>query len=89
MDDVFGQHSILYIILIGFFAGLLARAIMPGRQGYGFIVTTLLGIGGAVLATYAGQALELYQPGQRARFLGAVVGALVLLVIANLVRRRD
>lgn len=88
MDGIFGSQSILYIILIGFIAGLVARALMPGRQSFGLIMTTLLGVGGAVVATYAGQALKLYQPGQTARFIGAVVGALVLLVIASLIQRR-
>jgi uncharacterized membrane protein YeaQ/YmgE (transglycosylase-associated protein family) len=90
MHGVFGSQSILYIILIGFLAGLLARAVMPGRQKLGFIMTTLLGVGGAVLATYGGQALELYPPGQSARFAGAVIGAIVLLAIVELIpRRRD
>ena len=88
MDGVFGSQSIVYIIIIGFIAGLVARAVMPGRQKLGFILTTLLGIGGAVGATFAGQALKLYQPGQSARFLGAVVGAIVLLAIAGAIQRR-
>jgi uncharacterized membrane protein YeaQ/YmgE (transglycosylase-associated protein family) len=88
MDGVFGSHSILYIILVGFVAGLLARMVMPGRQRLGFILTTLLGVAGAVVATYGGQALELYPPGQTARFVGAVIGAIVLLAIASLIPRR-
>jgi uncharacterized membrane protein YeaQ/YmgE (transglycosylase-associated protein family) len=88
MDGIFGSQSILYIILIGFIAGLVARALMPGRQSFGLIMTTLLGVGGAVVATYGGQALKLYPPGQTARFIGAVVGALVLLVIGSLIQRR-
>ena len=88
MDGLFGSHSILYIILIGFLAGLVARALLPGKQSLGIIMTTLLGIGGAVVATYAGQALDLYQPGQTARFIGAVVGALVLLAVAEFFLKR-
>jgi uncharacterized membrane protein YeaQ/YmgE (transglycosylase-associated protein family) len=88
MHGVFGSQSILYIILIGFIAGLVARAVMPGRQALGFIMTTLLGIAGAVLATYGGQALELYPPGQTARFVGAVIGAIVLLAIVGFIQRR-
>lgn len=88
MDGVFGSQSILYIILVGFIAGLVARALMPGRQRLGFVLTTLLGVGGAVVATYGGQALELYPPGQTARFVGAVIGAIVLLAIVGLIPRR-
>lgn len=88
MDGLFGSHSILYIILIGFLAGLVARALLPGRQRLGFILTTLLGVGGALLATYGGQALELYPRGQSARFIGAVIGAVVLLALVGLVQRR-
>lgn len=88
MDGLFGSQSILYIILIGFIAGLLARALMPGRQKLGIIMTTVLGVAGAVLATYGGQALKLYQPGQNARFIGAVVGAVVLLAIFGFIQKR-
>ena len=88
MDGLFGSDSILYIILIGFIAGLVARALMPGKQWFGIVMTTLLGIGGALLATYGGQALKLYQPGQTARFVGAVIGAVVLLAIFGFVQKR-
>lgn len=73
--------SIIWTILIGFIAGLLARAIKPGKDAMGWIMTTLLGIGGSLLATYGGQALGLYQPGEVAGFIGAVIGAIILLVI--------
>ena len=88
MDGLFGSGSILYIILIGFIAGLVARALMPGRQRLGIIMTTLLGIGGAVVATYGGQALGLYGRGEAARFVGAVIGAIVLLAVAEFVKKR-
>lgn len=80
--------AILGTILIGFFAGLIARAIKPGNDAMGWIMTILLGIGGSFLATYGGQALGLYQPGQPAGFIGAVVGAIVLLVIWGLVSKK-
>ena len=80
--------AILGTILIGFFAGLIARAIKPGNDAMGWIMTFLLGIGGSFLATYGGQALGLYQPGQPAGFIGAVVGAIVLLVIWGLVSKK-
>lgn len=80
--------TILGTILIGFLAGLLARAIKPGRDAMGWIMTILLGIGGSVLATYGGKALGIYEPGQPAGFIGAVVGAIILLVIWGLFSKK-
>lgn len=73
--------AILGVILIGLCAGLLARFIKPGKNPMGWIMTILLGIAGSLLATYGGQALGLYQPGEAAGFIGAVIGAVILLVI--------
>lgn len=73
--------SIIGTILIGFLVGLVARFLMPGKDPAGFIVTTLLGIVGAIVATYLGQALGLYLPGQPAGFIGAVIGAIILLAL--------
>jgi uncharacterized membrane protein YeaQ/YmgE (transglycosylase-associated protein family) len=73
--------NLLGTILIGLVAGLIARAIKPGNDAMGWIMTILLGIGGSLLATWGGKALGLYQPGQPAGFIGAVVGAVILLVI--------
>ncbi|MGH8461283.1 MAG: GlsB/YeaQ/YmgE family stress response membrane protein [Stenotrophobium sp.] len=80
---------IIGTILIGFFAGLLAKWLHPGKENMGFILTVLLGIGGSLVATYAGQALGLYQPGQGAGFIGAVVGAILLLVIYGFVVKKN
>jgi uncharacterized membrane protein YeaQ/YmgE (transglycosylase-associated protein family) len=71
----------LWTIIIGFLAGVVAKFLMPGSQRGGFIVTTLLGIVGAVVATYAGQAIGWYAPGDGAGFVGAVVGAVILLAV--------
>ena len=76
----------LWLILIGFFAGLLARAIKPGRDDMGIILTTVLGIAGALLAGFIGRALGWYEPDETAGFIGAVVGSLVVLLIVGLVR---
>lgn len=76
-------------IIIGFIAGLIARFLHPGRDPGGFIVTTLLGIVGAMLATYLGQAIGWYQAGEGAGFIGAVVGAILLLVLYNAFARRN
>jgi uncharacterized membrane protein YeaQ/YmgE (transglycosylase-associated protein family) len=78
---------ILWTLIIGFVAGVVAKLIMPGRDPGGFIITTLLGIAGAFLATYLGQMLGWYQTGQAAGFIGAVVGALVLLAVYHAFRR--
>lgn len=78
---------ILWMLLIGFFVGLLARALHPGNDKMGIFMTSLLGIAGSVVATYGGQALNFYRPGQSAGFIGATVGAIVLLVAGNVIRR--
>jgi uncharacterized membrane protein YeaQ/YmgE (transglycosylase-associated protein family) len=69
----------IWTLIIGLVVGLVARAVMPGRQALGIILTMVLGIAGAFVATYGGQMLGLYQPGEPAGFIGAVVGAVVLL----------
>ena len=78
---------ILYIILIGLVIGLIARFITPGPNPRGIIVTIVIGIVGAVIATYGGQALGLYEVGQPAGFIGSVLGAVVLLVLLRLFGR--
>jgi uncharacterized membrane protein YeaQ/YmgE (transglycosylase-associated protein family) len=80
--------SIIWAIIIGFIVGLVAKFLMPGRDPGGFIVTTLLGIVGALVATFLGQAMGIYAAGQSAGFIGAVIGAVVVLFIYNLVRGR-
>ncbi|OUM00971.1 GlsB/YeaQ/YmgE family stress response membrane protein [Variovorax sp. JS1663] len=80
--------SIVWTILIGFVAGLVARAIKPGDDSAGFIVTTLIGIAGSLIATYVGQAMGWYTAGQGAGFIASVVGAIVLLFIWGLIRRK-
>jgi uncharacterized membrane protein YeaQ/YmgE (transglycosylase-associated protein family) len=71
---------ILGIILIGLVVGILARIVTPGPNPRGIIVTIVIGIVGAVIATYGGQALGLYEPGQPAGFVGSVIGAMVLII---------
>ena len=72
--------GIIWTIIIGFVAGVIAKFIMPGdNEPSGFILTTILGIVGAFVATFLGQALGWYQPGQGAGLIGAVVGALIVL----------
>jgi uncharacterized membrane protein YeaQ/YmgE (transglycosylase-associated protein family) len=81
--------SILWTIIIGFIAGVIAKFIMPGdNEPAGFILTTILGIVGAFVATFLGQALGWYQPGEGAGLIGAVVGAIIVLLVYGLVAGR-
>ncbi|MBN8440811.1 MAG: GlsB/YeaQ/YmgE family stress response membrane protein [Thauera sp.] len=73
--------SIIGTIFIGLIVGLVARLLHPGKDGLGLIMTALLGIAGAMVATYGGQMIGIYQAGQPAGFVGAVVGAFVILFI--------
>jgi uncharacterized membrane protein YeaQ/YmgE (transglycosylase-associated protein family) len=79
--------GIIATLIIGLLAGIVAKLLMPGRDPGGFIVTILLGIAGAFVATYLGQAIGWYQAGQGAGFIGAVVGAVILLIVYRLARR--
>ena len=80
--------SIIWTILIGFIAGLVARALKPGNDSAGFIVTTLIGIVGSLAATYLGQAMGWYRAGEGAGFIASVIGAIVLLFIWGMVKRK-
>jgi uncharacterized membrane protein YeaQ/YmgE (transglycosylase-associated protein family) len=84
----FSSHSILWILIIGLVVGAIAKLLMPGRDPGGCIVTILLGIAGALVATYLGQAVGWYRPGQTAGFIGALVGAMLLLLLYRLIFRR-
>ena len=80
--------SIIGTLIIGLLAGLVARFLMPGRDAAGFIVTMVLGVAGAFLATWLGQQLGWYREGQTAGFIGAVVGAIIILVLYRLLFRQ-
>lgn len=79
--------SILGIIFIGLIVGLIARFIKPGNDSMGWVMTILLGIGGSIAATYGGQALGVYQVGESAGFIGAIVGAVVLLIVYGALKK--
>jgi len=82
--------DILWTLVIGLLAGIIAKFLHPGpNEPSGFIVTTLLGIAGAFVATYLGQAVGWYRPGEGAGLIGAVVGAIVVLVVWGMFARRD
>jgi uncharacterized membrane protein YeaQ/YmgE (transglycosylase-associated protein family) len=80
--------SIVWIVLVGFVVGLVARAVMPGEQKLGIVLTTVLGVAGSVVAGYLGQAIGWYQAGQGAGFIGSIVGALILLFGYGLLTRK-
>lgn len=82
------MFAILGTLFIGLIAGFVARALKPGDDGMGWIMTAVLGIAGSFLASALGQALGLYQTGQPAGFVGSIVGAIVLLVGYGLIRKR-
>lgn len=73
--------SILGTLVIGFFAGLIAKLLMPGRDPKGFIITIVLGVIGAFFATWLGRQLGWYGEGEAAGFIGAVVGSIIILAI--------
>jgi uncharacterized membrane protein YeaQ/YmgE (transglycosylase-associated protein family) len=81
--------EILWTIIIGFIAGVIAKFIMPGdNEPAGFVLTAILGIVGAFVATYLGQALGWYRPGQGAGLVGAVVGAIIVLLVYGMIAGR-
>ena len=80
--------SFLGIVLIGLVVGLLARALKPGDDKLGWLTTILLGIAGSFVATYVGVAMHWYQQGETAGWIASVVGAIVLLVLYDLLRRK-
>jgi len=80
--------DIVWAIIVGFVAGLIARIVTPGGPNpRGFILTTVLGIVGSVVATYLGQAIHLYGPGDTANFLAQIIGAVIVLLIYRAVVR--
>jgi len=91
MDGVFGGSSWLWIILVGFVVGVLARLIKPGKQDIGIIMTVVLGVVGALLAGWVGRLLGWYAEGEKVGFIASLIGAVVILFIAEAVngkRRR-
>ena len=81
--------GIIWTIIIGFVAGVIAKFVMPGdNEPSGFILTTILGIVGAFVASYLGQSLGWYGPGEGAGLIGAAVGAIIVLLVWGMVRQR-
>ena len=82
--------EIVWTVIIGLLAGIVAKFLHPGssNEPSGFVLTAILGIVGAIVATYLGQAIGWYRPGEGAGFIGAVVGAIIILVIWGIIARR-
>jgi len=81
--------GIIWTIIIGFVAGVIAKFIMPGdNEPSGFVLTTLLGVVGAFVATFLGQSLGWYGPGEGVGLIGAAVGAIIVLAVWGALRRR-
>lgn len=78
--------GLIWMIVVGFVIGLVARAILPGTQALGFILTTLVGIGGSLVAGYVGQAMGWYTVGQPVSFIASVVGAMALLFVVGKIK---
>jgi uncharacterized membrane protein YeaQ/YmgE (transglycosylase-associated protein family) len=79
---------LLGVIIIGFVAGAVAKLAMPGKDPGGFIITTVLGVVGALLATFLGRLIGWYGPGESAGFIAAIVGAILLLVLYRLFKKK-
>ena len=78
--------GLIWTILIGFVIGVVAKLVHPGRDNLGIVMTIILGVAGSLVATFLGQAVGWYEPGQGAGFIAAVIGALILLWIYGRVR---
>ncbi len=78
--------SIIGTLIVGFVVGLIARALKPGDDKLGIVMTTLLGVAGSAVANYGGQALGWYKAGEAAGWIASVVGAIVLLFVYSLVK---
>ena len=83
------MFHLIWVIIIGFIAGAVAKLLMPGKEPGGFLITTGLGIAGALVATHLGRFIGWYGAGERAGFIAAVVGAVIVLIVYRLVRGRS
>ena len=81
--------SYVWMVVIGFVAGLIARALHPGDDKLGWILTAVLGIAGSLLANFVGQTLGWYDAGETAGFIASVIGAIVLLALYSMIRKRN
>src|SRR5262249_45278898 len=87
-DTEGSEMSYVWMAIIGFVAGLIARALHPGDDKLGIIMTAALGIAGSFFANFIGQAIGWYKPGETAGFIASVIGAIVLLVIYSIIKKQ-
>ena len=80
--------EIIGTLVIGLIAGVIAKLLMPGKDPGGFIITILLGIVGAFVATYLGKVLGIYEPGDTAGFIGAIIGAMLILFLYRIIIKK-
>jgi uncharacterized membrane protein YeaQ/YmgE (transglycosylase-associated protein family) len=80
--------SLIGTLIVGLVVGLIARALKPGDDSMGLIMTIVLGVAGSLIAGYVGRALGWYHPGQAAGWIASVIGAIVLLVVVGFIRKR-
>ena len=80
---------LLWVVIIGFVAGAVAKFIMPGKDPGGFLITTGLGVGGALIATFLGRLVGWYQEGESAGFIAAVVGAIIVLAVYRFIKKKQ
>ena len=78
-------HGIIVTVLIGLIVGIVAKFFHPGRDPGGFIITAIIGVAGSFLATWIGQQMHWYEPGQNAGFIASVIGAIVLLILHRMI----
>ena len=88
MGEYLAEYGWVTWILIGLIAGAIAKAVTPGRDPGGCLITIVIGIAGALLAGFLGQQLGWYGPGEGAGFLAAIVGAVLILIVYRLIARR-
>ena len=89
MDVFGGTHGIFMTFIIGLIIGIVAKFLMPGKDPGGFIITAIIGIVGSFVATWIGQALNWYQPGQSAGWIASIIGAIILLLIYRMFSKRS
>ena len=81
--------GLIWTIIVGFIVGVLAKFLHPGKENMGFIKTTLLGIVGSLVATYGGQVIGIYEAGRSAGFVGALIGALIVLIVYGKIKGKS
>lgn len=88
-DRIENAMGIISMIIVGLIIGLIARAIMPGEQKLGIILTIILGIVGSLVAGFLGGAIGWYEPGQGAGWIGSIIGAIIVLFIYGLIVKKS